>query len=57
MGVLTAPRAEAPLVVEPAPFHAPRPPRAELSSMRGIVIGLLIVLPFWLAIVLSVLRS
>ena len=57
MGVLTTPRAEAPLAVEPAPFHAPRPPRAELSSVRGIVIGLLIVLPFWLAIVLSLLRS
>ena len=30
------------------PFHAPRPPEAELAASRGLVLALLLVLPFWL---------
>jgi hypothetical protein len=33
-----------------APFHAPRPPEAELAASRGLVLALLLVLPFWLLI-------
>lgn len=36
------------------PFHAPRPPEAELAASRGLVLALLLVLPFWLLIAVLV---
>ena len=34
------------------PYHAPRPPDAELAASRGLVLALLLVLPFWLIVAL-----
>ena len=33
-------------------YHAPRPPEAELAASRGLVLALLLVLPFWLIVAL-----
>ena len=57
MGVITTARVQAPSVghVAHAPL-GPQPPRAELSFMRGILVGLLLVLPFWLAVLAWLMR-
>lgn len=34
--------------------HAPRPPEAELAASRGLIVALLLVLPFWLVVVVAV---
>lgn len=36
------------------PFHAPRPPEAELAAPRGLVLALLLVLPFWLLLAMLI---
>lgn len=44
------------IAATPAPTLRPRrdtvarPPRAELAAMRGILIGLALVLPFWVLV-------
>ena len=45
---------------EPAPHEGvrgPQPPPAELSSMRGILVGLTVVAPFWALVGLHLLGS
>lgn len=32
------------------PYRASRPPESELASSRGVVLALLMVLPFWLCL-------
>ena len=47
-GGTTPPEARDPL----GRYHAPRPPEAELAASRGLVLALLLVLPFWLIVAL-----
>ena len=57
MGVTARPQVEEPSVVLIAhPHLGPRPPKAELASMRGIIVGFLLVLPFWLAVLAWLIR-
>ena len=57
MGVIATARVGAPSVGQVAHSQlGPQPPRAELSFMRGILVGLLLVLPFWLAVLAWLIR-
>ena len=50
MSVVTPQPVEAPALLTTRPRRSRRPPEAELSSIRGVLVGLVLAFPFWMAV-------